>query len=65
MIQAMIGAGHPLPAILDYTLDQVAWFSAAIDRQAARGQARAIVAARAAWADGKDVAALLRALEGS
>ena len=64
MIQSMIGAGHPLSAILGYTLDQVAWFSAAIDRQAARGQARAIVAARAAWADGKDVAALLRALEG-
>jgi hypothetical protein len=65
VIQALIGAGHPLPSILGYTLDQVAWWTAAIDRQAARGQARAIVAARAAWADGKDVADLLRALEGS
>ena len=64
MIQSLISAGHPLPDILDYTLDQVEWWAAAIERQAAAGQARAIVAARMAWADGADVTRLLRALGG-
>jgi hypothetical protein len=64
VIQALVSSGHPLPAVLDYTLDQVHWFGAAIERQAAAAQARAVVAARMAWADGKDVTRLLRALGG-
>jgi hypothetical protein len=62
VIQCLLDHGHP--NALDYTLDQVSWWSAAIERKTASAHARAIFAARMAWADGKDVQRVLRALGG-
>jgi hypothetical protein len=32
LLQSLIGAGHPPAAVLDYTMDQVSWWHAAIVR---------------------------------
>ena len=45
-----------------YTLAQVRWWSDAVARREGLAQASAIIAARMAWADGKDVTRILRAL---
>lgn len=50
---------------MGYTLAQINWWSAAVARQQAQAQAGAILAARLAWAEAKDVDRVLRALGAS
>ena len=51
MLQTLIAAGHPLPAVMGYTLEQVRWWHAACQRAEARRLVDAIIAARSTWAD--------------
>ena len=62
MLSALVAAGHDPYCVMGYTLAQVRWWSAAVNRREAQTQANAIIAARMVWADGKDVRRVLRSL---
>lgn len=63
-IATLLGAGHALPDIDGYTIAQFQSHLAAADRAADRAHARAIMAARLAWADWANLAPILESLNG-
>lgn len=63
-LQSLVSAGHSAREVMGYTLAQVRWWGAAVERERNSRQADAVVAARMAWADPKDARAYVRELEG-
>lgn len=62
-LQSLIGAGHSLSDVRDYTLGQVKAYMRAIARAEARREQRMASAARSAWMDGKDFKKYVESLD--